>query len=122
MARIVIIDDDPAIRGTIRRILERAGHDVSEADDGDAGLQLVESRNPALVITDLFMPEKEGIETIQELAASHPEVRILAISGAGGVEEDEGPLVDAMLFGAHAILPKPFSIQHLLETVDQLLA
>jgi DNA-binding NtrC family response regulator len=122
MARIVIIDDDPAIRGTMRRILERAGHEVSEADDGDVGLRLVESWKPALVITDLFMPEKEGIETIQELAEGYPGVRILAISGAGGLEEHEGPLVDAMLFGAHAVLPKPFSIQNLVDSVDQLLA
>ncbi len=121
MAHIVVIDDDPAIRGSVRRILERAGHEVQEADDGEAGMRLVEARAPALVITDLYMPGKEGIETIQELAERFPRVRILAISGAGGIEDDDGPLADAKLFGAHAILPKPFSVERLTEAVTALL-
>ncbi|TVP42456.1 MAG: response regulator [Gemmatimonadales bacterium] len=121
MAKILIIDDDPALRGTMRKILERSGHDVSEAGDGDAGLRQVAAEAPDLVITDLLMPEKEGIETIQELTEHFPDVRILAVSGAGGTEEEEGPLMDAKLFGAHAVLPKPFSVQVLTDTVAQLL-
>jgi len=121
MAKILIIDDDPALRGTMRKILERSGHEVTEAADGDAGLRQVAAAAPDLVITDLLMPEKEGIETIQELTERYPDVRILAVSGAGGSEEEEGPLMDAKLFGAHAVLPKPFSVQTLTDVVARLL-
>lgn len=120
MADIVVIDDDPALRGTIRKILERGGHAVREAPDGLQGLRTVEDRAPDLVITDLLMPEKEGIETIMELRDRYPEVRIIAISGAGGLD-DPGPLMDAELFGAGATLPKPFSVQKLLDTVTRVL-
>jgi two-component system, chemotaxis family, chemotaxis protein CheY len=120
MADIVVIDDDPALRGTIRKILERGGHTVREAGDGDAGLRMVEEAQPDLVVTDLLMPEKEGIETIMELCDRYPRVRIIAISGAGGVD-DPGPLVDAELFGAHATLPKPFSVDTLLRVVGEVL-
>lgn len=120
MADIVVIDDDPALRGTIRKILERGGHTVREAADGLEGLRYVDEAEPDLVITDLLMPEKEGIETIMELSESHPDVRVIAISGAGGAG-DPGPLVDAELFGASATLPKPFSVAKLLDTVEQVL-
>lgn len=121
MADILIIDDDPALRGTLRKVLERHGHDIREAEDGIRGLREVERECPALVITDLLMPEKEGIETIMELQERWPEVKIIAISGAGG-SGDPGPLEDAALFGANAALSKPFSIQMLLDTVDTVLA
>lgn len=122
MANIVVVDDDPGIRGAMRKILERGGHRVREAEDGDAGLRLVEEESPDLVVTDLLMPEKEGIETIMELRERFPTVRILAISGAGTPGGEGGPLVDAELFGAHRTLSKPFSVQSLLSVVDQLLA
>ncbi len=120
MADIIVIDDDPALRGTIRKILERGGHSVREAEDGVAGLKLVGDDPPDLVITDLLMPEKEGIETIMELQDQFPSVRIIAISGAGS-GSDAGPLTDAELLGASATLPKPFSVQKLLDTVDRVL-
>ncbi len=122
MADIVVVDDDPGLRGALRKILERGGHGVREAPDGEAGLRLVEARAPDLVVTDLLMPEKEGIETIMELRDRFPRVRILAISGAGTPDGEEGPLVDARLFGAHATLAKPFSVQALLEVVSEVLA
>lgn len=121
MAYILIIDDDLAIRGVIRKILEREGHEVGEAEDGYQGVEDIRRRVPDLVITDLIMPEKEGIETILELREGHPELRILAISGGGTVADREGLLFDAEALGADATLAKPFSIEGLVEKVDDLL-
>ena len=120
MADIIVIDDDPALRGTIRKILERGGHEVREAEDGEAGLRRVAEQIPELVITDLLMPEKEGIETIMELQEHYPDLPVIALSGAGGAD-DPGPLTDAELLGARATLPKPFSVEKLLSTVDRVL-
>ncbi|MEX2530680.1 MAG: response regulator [Gemmatimonadota bacterium] len=121
MARILVIDDDPALRRTVRKILERGGHEVEEAENGLTGLRVVEKGPPDLVVTDLVMPEKEGIETILELQERFPEVGVLAVSGAGGVDPT-GPLMDAQLFGAHATLSKPFEIQELLDAVERVLS
>lgn len=120
MADIIIIDDEPALRGTMRKILERAGHSVREASDGDEGIRLFRVRPADLVVTDIFMPEKEGMETIQELREEDPEVRILAVSGGGSIGPS-GPLHDAELFGADGSLAKPFSVEELQEKVDDLL-
>lgn len=121
MANIVVVDDDPGLRGVMKKILERGGHTVREAEDGNAGMRLVEHEAPDLVVTDLLMPEKEGIETIRELQERFPEVRILAISGAGTPDGEGGPLMDAELFGAHHTLSKPFSVGALLSVVDRVL-
>jgi len=121
VGNILVIDDDPELRRTMRRILERGGHSVREAEHGLAGLQMVEAERPDLVVTDLLMPEKEGIETIVELRERFPDIGIVAVSGAGGTDEG-GPLVDAELFGADATLPKPFSVDTFLETIEAVLA
>ncbi len=120
MARILVIDDDPAIRGIMRRILERSGHGVVEAENGSVGMKLVSFDPPDLVVTDLLMPEKEGIETIQELKTLHPAVRVVAVSGAGG--GTDGPLMDAELFGADATLAKPFSVEGFQKVIDEVLS
>lgn len=121
MANIVVIDDDSALCDVMRRILEREGHDVRTAENGVAGMQLIAESAPDLVITDLLMPEKEGIETIMEIGELFPGVRIIAISGAGTMEDEAGPLADAELLGATATLSKPFSVEQLLALVDRTL-
>lgn len=120
MSKILVIDDDPAIRSAMRRILERAGHQVQEASNGLDGLGMVERELPDVVVTDLLMPEKEGIEIIVELRDRFPGLGLVAISGAGG-SDVEGPLMDAELLGADATLPKPFSMEAFLETVERVL-
>lgn len=120
MATILIIDDDEALRSVIRRILERSGHLVKEAPDGIRGLALFDVEPVDAVITDLFMPEKEGIETIIELRERSARVRILAISGGARFGPDE-PLTDARLLGADAVLAKPFSVEELSEAMEALL-
>lgn len=120
MADIIIIDDEAALRSTMRKILERAGHVIREAEDGDRGIQLQREHPADLVITDIFMPGKEGMETIQDLKEEFPDVRILAVSGGASVGAS-GPLMDAELFGADGTLAKPFSVEILQKRVAEVL-
>jgi CheY-like chemotaxis protein len=121
MADILIIDDDDALRSTMRKLLERVGHAVREAADGASGLALLKQSRPDLVVTDLYMPEKEGIETILEVRAVHPDLPILAVSG-GGIASPGATLGDAEALGASATLAKPFSVEDFQETIERLLA
>ena len=121
MATVLLIDDDDALRGTMRRILERAGHEVLEAADGREGVALFRRRGADVVVTDLIMPEQEGIETILQLKEEFPSARVLAVSG-GGVVGPGGPLGDAALFGADATLAKPFGVADFQSAVERLLA
>jgi CheY-like chemotaxis protein len=118
VARILLIDDEPSVRRTIHQMLERAGHDVVEAGDGIEGLRLSRSARPELVITDLLMPGKEGIETIRDLRRETPALPILVISGNA---EAALYLEIATLLGARASLAKPFRSAELLAAVDGLL-
>ncbi len=103
-------------------MLERHGYVVEDAADGMAGVQAFRDQGADLVITDLIMPEKEGIETILELRDVDPGIPILAISGGSMPEDPGGVLVDAALLGATATLAKPFELPVLLETVQGLLS
>lgn len=121
MARILIIDDDAALRRTMCKIVERMGHEVSEAEDGAVGLRRFREERFHLVVTDILMPEKEGIETIMELREVAPGVPILAVSG--GMELDRtGFLEDAEALGADASLPKPFAVEEFTAVVEELLS
>lgn len=120
MARILVIDDDGQVRGAIRRILERAGHTVLDAADGEAGIRVYRERPTDLIITDIFMPERDGIETIQQLRREFPGVKIIAISG-GDRTRTVDLRKDAELLGASRTLRKPFELTELLEAVSELL-
>jgi len=117
MAEILIIDDEPAIRELLIRVLHKAGHTGYEAGSGDEGIELFHQVHPALVITDIVMPGIEGIEVIRRLRQADPMVPILAISGSGK------PLYlrAATGLGADAALAKPFDIAELLSVVGRLL-
>lgn len=119
MGLVLVIDDDDAMRSTIRRILERDGHEVHEARNGSEGLRVFREEPAEVVVTDLIMPDKEGIETIVELRAEAPAVRILAIS-EGGISLAEDALDDAVALGADASLPKPFTVDQLRGAVAAL--
>jgi len=114
---ILVVDDDAAIRGLFHKILARAGYRVMEAADGAQALAAVSKGGVDLVITDLVMPEKEGIETIVEIRKSHPQVKIAAVSGAFGGRY----LETASLLGAEAALSKPVSEEALVGMVRRLL-
>jgi CheY-like chemotaxis protein len=121
MASILIMDDDQAVRTMMRRALERAGHRVSEAQDGAEGMKLYRDAPVDLVITDLYMPGQDGIETIQQLRDEFPRSRIIAMSGGASVAA-EGPLRDAEMFGADATIAKPFTMQRLTDVVTDVLS
>ncbi|MDQ7830503.1 MAG: response regulator [Desulfovibrionaceae bacterium] len=118
MKTILVIDDDATIRGVVRLYLETEGHVVLEATDGKAGMRLFHANPVDLVILDIFMPEKDGIETIQEIREAG-NCKVLAISG-GSPTMGMDFLHHAKAFGANDILVKPFSESELLDTVRRL--
>lgn len=120
MARILLIDDEEMTRSMLRQALEMKGHEVHEASNGDEALRVHRQTPCPLVITDILMPEKEGLETIVELRRDHPELKIIAMSG-GGSAGNLNFLEAAGKLGAQATLQKPFELATLFKTVDSLL-
>ena len=120
MARILIIDDEPQIRSMLKLMLERDGYDVIEAPDGVEGIK-VYRQNPAdLIITDLIMPNKDGIGMIIELKNEFPDVKIIAMSG-GGLNKPDGYLKGAKKLGAACTLTKPIDREEMLKAVKDIL-
>jgi DNA-binding response OmpR family regulator len=120
MPRILVVDDEPRIRELFRLFLEREGYQVEAAADGEEGLKLFREDPADLVVTDLIMPRKEGMETIIELRRDFPEAKIIAISG-GGRATPESYLKTAQTLGAQRVLMKPFNRDELLEAVAEVL-
>jgi len=118
--RILVIDDELPIRQVLRSILERAGHTVLDAPDGRSGMALWRREPTDIVVTDIFMPEKDGVEVIQEMKNVATKPKIIAISGGG-----QSGLFDlsstATLLGADRVLVKPFDQRTLLLTVQEVL-
>lgn len=113
---ILVVDDDPEVRHVLRAILESAGYLVAEADNGRQALVECRQQRVDLIITDLVMPDVEGIETIKIVRKTYPGLRIIAISGAFGGEY----LRIAQLLGADVALPKPLRMDSLLAAVRQI--
>ncbi len=120
MASILIIDDEPQVRLMLRMKLEDHGYEVKDADDGSTGLRLYREDPTDLIITDLIMPEKEGIETISQVKSEFPDVKIIAISG-GGRFGPEGYLDIAKGIGAERTFSKPIELTELLKAVEELI-
>lgn len=116
MLRVLVIDDDDAVRLTIRNCLLSAGHEVADAPNGERGLAAFEASSFDVVILDILMPEKEGIETIREMRRRSAKIPIIAISG-GGRTKTLDFLAAAKALGATATLQKPFSRDALLAEV-----
>ena len=120
MARILVIDDDEKLRELIRRFLERAGYEVVIAENGRVALE-IQRQNPAdLIITDIFMPEKEGTEFIMDITGEFPQSKVIAISGGGNVKNIDF-LQLAENLGALKTFQKPFKQEELLAAVEELL-
>jgi DNA-binding response OmpR family regulator len=120
MAKILVLDDEPSILLMIKKMLEKAGHEVDIALNGKEGMFLFEKNKPDLLITDIIMPEKEGLETIFELRKIYPDLKIIAISGGGRIGPD-GYLPGAKLLGANMVFQKPLDQKEFVNAVNQLL-
>jgi CheY-like chemotaxis protein len=118
---ILVIDDDALVRQTLTLLLENKGYEVQCAPEGRQGLQAFHKRRPSLVITDIIMPEMEGIETIMELRILSRDCPIIAMSGGGRFGKADF-LTVAKHLGATATLSKPFEAEDLLQTVAGCLA
>ncbi|OIO69652.1 MAG: response regulator [Zetaproteobacteria bacterium CG12_big_fil_rev_8_21_14_0_65_55_1124] len=122
MARILIIDDEQLFRQMLRQMLEQAGHEVTEAADGAQGIEAFKWQPADLVITDIFMPDKEGISTILDLKKEFPDVKVIAITGGGNRRRGFEYLEYASKIGADKVLSKPFERQEILDAIHELLA
>lgn len=121
MSAILVIDDDASVREVVSEMLRLEGYEVTIAENGEEAISRLAKQRFELVITDLIMPEKEGIETIAEIRRNDDSIPIIAISGGGRL----GPgdyLETARYIGADATLAKPFARQELLTTIDRLLS
>jgi two-component system, chemotaxis family, chemotaxis protein CheY len=120
VVRILIIDDEDQPRRMLQQVLTRAGYEVIEARNGNEGLQYFRARPTDLIITDILMPEKEGLETIIDIRREFPAAKIIAISG-GGRTGNLNFLEVAKRLGAQHTLQKPFELQEMLGAVRDLL-
>jgi CheY-like chemotaxis protein len=120
MARILVVDDDPQIRLLVRAWLESDRHEVVEAMNGRDGLRIYRETRPDLVITDVFMPEKEGLGLIRGLRSQDRDAKIIAMSG--GSKLPVGDCLElAQMLGASAVFAKPFTANDLYEAVSKVL-
>lgn len=122
MAKILVVDDEEPIRTLIAKIVSKDGHEVMEADNGAHACSAYETADIDLIITDLVMPEKNGIEMIIQLKRSHPGVKVIAISGGSGFSGQIDLLSVAQLLGAKHIIKKPFTVDDIRNAVDDMLA
>jgi CheY-like chemotaxis protein len=118
--RILVVDDDASIRRTLTLLLSKAGYEVTQAADGSEAVRLWRDRGGDLVITDLHMPEKDGIETIIELLSHTPGIRIIAMSG-GGQTKRLDLLGNVALLGSVLTIEKPFTLAEMMTVVTRAL-
>jgi DNA-binding NtrC family response regulator len=120
MARILVIDDQESIRRIVRRALEQDGHQVTDASDGEMGMQVLARHGADVVITDIFMPGQDGILTLRQVRKQFPGLKVIVISGG----DSTGMMdlrKDAELLGAVKSLQKPFTSRELVELVRSVL-
>ena len=121
MSHILVIEDDQQMREMVKQMLQRAGYNAVGAGDGREGMQIVREQAIDLIITDIIMPDQEGLETIMQVRREYPNIPVIAISGGGRVEP-ENYLHSAKLLGAAHTFAKPLNRDDVLRVVSQLLA
>jgi DNA-binding response OmpR family regulator len=119
VARILVIDDDEQVRDMLEEMLESSGHEVVVASDGDTAIELQRSSRCDLVIADMFMPGRDGLDTIREIRAQDPSVKIVALSGGGGFRRFD-VLAKAPESGATMTMTKPVDMEELVMAVREL--
>ena len=127
MARIILIDDDRTTLMAIRALLEKLGHQVVVAEDGADGVECFLEEEPDVVITDIFMPRQDGLETLRRLRRLNPDVRVICMSAGPSRLDQSEEMRDTMLtfaeeFGALATLAKPVESEQLRAVLDRVLA
>ena len=131
MGSILIVDDEEDIRDALILVLESAGYDVRVASNGNEAVELQREQPADLIITDIIMPQKDGVSTIKEISQEFPGIKIIAISGGGGVQPVEyvpeaitttAYLAAAKEAGADRVFTKPFERNDLIKAVDELFA
>jgi two-component system, chemotaxis family, chemotaxis protein CheY len=129
MPSVLVIDDEPDVRDSIRQVLNRVGFDVATAANGDAGIEAFYGQPPDVVIVDIIMPRKNGVEVIKKIRESYPGARIVAITGGGnfgpsgyqpGTIVTDAYLASATRSGADAVMTKPFHRAELIALVRSL--
>ena len=118
--RVLVVDDDPQMRESVARILAGAGYAVEVAVDGDQAIEVQRARPAEVLITDVFMPSRDGLETIQFFRDAYPEVAIIAMTGGSPTGRSDDYLMVAGVAGARATLRKPFGAQTLLDSLSGL--
>ncbi len=120
MKKILVIDDEPLIRNLLKTTLEKAGYEVKDAMNGDEGLHLYYTFSPQLIITDIVMPVKDGIELIMEIRKTDTDVQFIAISGGGYVDADKY-LTLAKALDIKSCFQKPLNSHELLNAINDLI-
>lgn len=118
--RILVIDDEPTTLDLLRRVLELKGYNVITARNGQEGVELFQQQPSDLVITDMVMPIKDGLQTILDLRSDVPELPVIAISGGGAIPK-ERYLAIAAYMDQVVTIAKPFSLEEITEAVEKLL-
>jgi CheY-like chemotaxis protein len=121
MPSILIVEDEPQIRSMLQETLELEGYTTAEAADGQEALREFRLNPADLIITDILMPEKEGLALISEMRKANPEVKIIAISGGAANLSPGCNLELARMFGAHRTFQKPLDIDALLQSITDLI-
>lgn len=121
MARILVIDDNQDLRDLMKVLLEQAGYEVELAEDGQAGLAAQRAQTADVVITDIFMPNQDGIETIAQFREEFPAIKLIVMSGDGKLVKHSPHFLTAREMGAHGVLSKPFDEDELLRVIRDVL-
>lgn len=121
MLRILVIEDDEFVRDAVRRMCEWLGHRVAEAPEGRAALRMEDADPADVILTDIYMPGMEGVETIREIRRRRPEAKVIAMSGGGGGLGPSDSLRMAQILGAQRTLLKPFDREELRVALEKVL-
>jgi CheY-like chemotaxis protein len=116
---ILVVDDNTAMRGVLSALLLAEGHTLVDAANGSEGLEAIQQHPIDIILTDILMPDKDGLKFIEEIRGTHPFVPIIAFSGGGQWLKGDYCLTAARSIGATVVLSKPFDRQQLMEAIDE---